>query len=299
MKVLIVGAGGQLGTELARCFKNKKSEIAPLPKKLINADVKYVDMPEFDITNYKNTKHFIYDFSPDVVINCAAYTNVDGCDTNQTDAMLVNSIGPRNLAIACQRISAKLIHVSTDYVFSGNVCNEPLSEYDVPFPKSTYGKTKLLGENYVQNNCKRSFIVRTAWLYGYVGKNFVKTIANAAKTRSELTVVNDQIGNPTNAQDLAHHLLKLAVSKEYGIYHCTGEGICSWYDFACEIVRLSGSKAKVLPCTSSQYKKNNPNAADRPAYSALENRMFACTTGNEMRNWKDALNCFFENWNGE
>ena len=143
--------------------------------------------------------------------------------------------------------------------------------------------------------CPRSFVVRTAWLYSHTGKNFVFTMVNAGRKLGALTVVNDQLGNPTNAADLAHHLLKLAVSSEYGTYHCTGEGVCSWYDFACEIIRLSGVKATVAPCTSAEYAAAHPDAASRPAWSALENRMLACTVGNEMRPWQEALTEFFKN----
>ena len=141
--------------------------------------------------------------------------------------------------------------------------------------------------------------MRTAWLYSYYGKNFVKTMVNAGRKVGALEVVNDQKGNPTNAVDLAHHILKLVVSHEYGIYHCTGEGVCSWYDFASEIIRLSGVNATVSPCTSAQYKAKHPESADRPAWSALENRMLRCTVGDEMRPWQQALACFFEHWDGE
>ena len=233
---------------------------------------------------------------PDVIINCAAYTNVDGCESHTEDAFKVNALGPRNLAIAAQKVGAKLVHVSTDYVFSGKENGGvPLDESALPAPVSAYGRTKLLGEQYVRQFCPRSFVVRTAWLYSHTGKNFVFTMVNAGRKLGALTVVNDQLGNPTNAADLAHHLLKLAVSSEYGTYHCTGEGVCSWYDFACEIIRLSGVKATVAPCTSAEYAAAHPDAASRPAWSALENRMLACTVGNEMRPWQEALTEFFKN----
>ena len=161
------------------------------------------------------------------------------------------------------------------------------------------GQTKLLGETYVQQFCRRHFIVRTAWLYSYYGKNFVKTMVNLAKTHDTLNVVNDQLGNPTNAVDLAYHILKLAVSHDYGIYHCTGSGICSWYDFASEIIRLSGLPCTVKPVTSAQYKEMNPKSADRPAWSALENRALRCSVGDDMRDWKDAIQDFFNNWDGK
>ena len=145
-----------------------------------------------------------------------------------------------------------------------------------------------MGENYVREFCSKYYIVRTAWLYGYVGKNFVYTMMNLGKTKEAIKVVNDQRGNPTNANDLAYHILKLINTEEYGVYHCTGEGECSWYDFAKKIIELSGEKCIVNPCTSDEY----PTPAKRPEYSSLDNMMLRCTVGNEMRNWEDAIEYF-------
>ena len=298
MKILITGASGQLGTEIQRQLKNGGSALGSVPERLQNATVIATDVAELDITDRDATIAFVRRHQPDTIISCAAFTNVDGCETNQEAAFKVNAIGASNLAQAAERINARLIHVSTDYVFRGEG-DKPLDESERVDPKSVYGKTKALGEEYVKNFCHRYFIVRTAWLYGYAGKNFVKTIVNAGKKFGKLEVVSDQLGNPTNAEDLAHHILQLAVSHDYGVYHCTGEGICSWYDFASEIIRLSGVDATVTPCTSAEYSAKHPAAADRPAWSALENRMLACTVGNHMRDWKDALADFFAHWNGE
>lgn len=303
MKVLITGANGQLGTELRRCFAHGCTELGPLPEKLRHASVVETDvgvpgMESLDITDRHAVAAFVRRHAPDVIFSCAAYTNVDGCDANPDDAFRVNALGARNLAMAAEEVGAKLVHISTDYVFCG-AGSAPLSECETPAPKSMYGKTKLLGEEYVRQFCTRWFVVRTAWLYGYVGKNFVKTMVNAARKTGSLTVVDDQLGNPTNVADLAHHILKLAVTEEYGVYHCTGEGVCSWYEFTKEIVRLAGLQATVAPCTSAEYKAAHPAAADRPAWSALDNRMLRCTVGDEMRPWKQALAAFFENWNGE
>ena len=210
------------------------------------------------------------------------------------------AIGPRNLALACEKVNARLIHISTDYVFPGTANGGvALDECAVPAPISAYGQTKLLGEQYVERFCRRHFIVRTAWLYSSYGKNFVKTMIRLGRTHDKITVVNDQLGNPTNAVDLAYHILKLAVSHDYGIYHCTGNGICSWYDFACAIMQGAGLSCKVEPVTSAEYAAANPASASRPAWSALENRMLRCTVGDEMRDWQDALKDFFANWNGE
>lgn len=298
MKILITGASGQLGTEIQRQLKNGGSALGPVPERLKNATVIATDVNELDITDRDATIAFVRRHQPDTIISCAAFTNVDGCETNPEAAFKVNAIGASNLAQAAERINARLIHVSTDYVFRGEG-NKPLDESERVDPKSVYGKTKALGEEYVKNFCHRYFIVRTAWLYGYAGKNFVKTIVNAGKKFGKLEVVSDQLGNPTNAEDLAHHILQLAVSHDYGVYHCTGEGICSWYEFASEIIRLSGVDATVAPCTSAEYSAKHPAAADRPAWSALENRMLACTVGNQMRDWKVALADFFAHWSGE
>ena len=274
MKIIVTGCRGQLGTEIIKQLREGRSELGPIPEKLVSATVIPVDLPELDITNYKMVDDFIRRQRPDVIINCAAFTNVDGCEVNHDTAFKANAIGPRNLAQAATKTGARLVHVSTDYVFSGR------ENGGIPF-------------------CHRHFIVRTAWLYSYYGKNFVKTIVNAGKKFGKLEVVNDQCGNPTNAVDLAHEILQLCVTHEYGLYHCTGEGICSWYDFASEIIRLSGVDATVAPCTSEEYKAKHPDSADRPKWSALDNRMLRCTVGNDVRDWKDALACFFEHWDGD
>lgn len=300
MKILITGANGQLGSELKKQLACGYSEIGDIPQQLKGAQVLATDVDELDITNQTQVIEFVRAQQPDVIISSAAFTNVDGCETNTDAAFRVNAIGPRNLAMAAQQVGAKLIHVSTDYVFSGaENGGVALDETMLPDPVSAYGRTKLLGEQYAMQFCSRTFIVRTAWLYSYTGKNFVFTMMNAGKKLGKLTVVNDQLGNPTNAVDLAYHLLKLAVTEEYGIYHCTNNGVCSWYDFACEIIRLSGVEAEVAPCTSDEYAAKNPAAARRPAWSALENRMLRCTVGDEMRDWKDALQVFFQNYRPE
>ena len=300
MKIIVTGCRGQLGTEIIKQLREGRSELGPIPEKLVSATVIPVDLPELDITNYKMVDDFIRRQRPDVIINCAAFTNVDGCEVNHDTAFKANAIGPRNLAQAATKTGARLVHVSTDYVFSGRENGGiPQDEATIPGPISAYGSTKLMGEKYVEQFCHRHFIVRTAWLYSYYGKNFVKTMIRLGQTHDKITVVNDQLGNPTNAVDLAYHILKLAVSHDYGIYHCTGNGICSWYDFASAIMQGAGLSCKVEPVTSAQYAAANPASANRPAWSALENRMLRCTVGDEMRDWQDALKDFFANWNGE
>ena len=200
MKIIVTGCKGQLGTEIIKQLREGRSEIGPIPEKLLNATVIAVDLPELDISNYKAVDDFVRRYKPDVIINCAAYTNVDGCETNHDAAYKANALGPRNLAQAAEKMGSRLVHVSTDYVFSGRENGGiPQDEACLPDPISAYGSTKLMGEKYVQRFCHRHFIVRTAWLYSYYGKNFVKTIVNAGKKYGKLEVVNDQLGNPTNA----------------------------------------------------------------------------------------------------
>jgi dTDP-4-dehydrorhamnose reductase len=294
MKILITGSNGQLGNELQKIVSTGKAEIGSVSEEIKNAEVFAMDVDTLDITNLEQVKKVLNEVKPDVVINCAAATNVDGCEANQDLAFKINSLGPRNLAMVAEELGAKIVQVSTDYVFSG-VGEAPLKECDLVAPVSVYGKTKLLGEEFVRDFSTKYYIVRTAWLYGYVGHNFVYTMMKLGKDRDTLNVVNDQLGNPTHANDLAYHILKLIQTEEYGVYHCTGKGECSWYNFASEIMKLSGRNCTVNPCTSEEYKSMYPNSADRPAYSSLDNMMLRCTIGDEMRDWKDALKTFMDN----
>lgn len=293
MNILLTGAKGQLGSQIMNIIQSGASEIGKIPSAVAEAKITGIDIQDLDLTDLEAVRNYLKELRPDVVINPAAFTNVDACETNIDTAFKVNALAARNMAMVCEEIGAKLIHISTDYVFSG-VGTEPLKEHDMPAPVSIYGKTKLAGENFVREFCSKYFIVRTAWLYGYNGKNFVYTIMNAAKEKGHLTVVDDQRGNPTNAEDLAHHILKLAVTEEYGVYHCTGEGECSWYDFAKAIVEYAGINCTVDPITSEQLVNR---AAKRPAYSSLDNMMLRCTVGNEMREWKEALKEFINKIN--
>ena len=293
MRILISGANGQLGKELTRILNTGFAEIGEIPCTLKNADIINTDVDNLDITNINDVLSFVENERPQVIINCSAFTNVDLCETDKDTAFNVNSLGPRNLAIAAQKVNTKLIHISTDYVFSGDG-NEPYCEYDICNPQSIYGKTKYLGEQYVKEFCSKYFTVRTSWLYGYEGNKFVKTIMNLAEQRESIKVVNDQRGNPTNANDLAYHILKLVDSNEYGIYHCTGNGECSWYDFACKIVEYSNINCEVMPCTTEEF----PRPAKRPSYSSLNNMMLKNTIGDKMRFWQDALKNFIKNYEG-
>ncbi len=295
MKILITGSKGQLGSELIKCFERGYSELGKPEILKQHNEVTGIDVDELDITNQEAVKALFNEQKFDAVINCAAYTNVDGCEENRELALNVNAIGARNLAEASEHLGAKLIHISTDYVFSGK-SEIPRVEWDKCDPVSTYGNTKLLGEKYVMNFCGKYFIVRTAWLYGYNGKNFVKTILKTAEKNKKVKVVNDQKGNPTDAADLAYHLLKLLTTEDYGIFHGTGKGECSWYEFAKKIVEYSGIDAEVIPCTTEEYAKEYPKTANRPKFSSLENMMFRITVGDEFRQWEDALKCFIGNY---
>lgn len=296
MHILITGSNGQLGTELQRLISSGTAEIGPVLSCYEGAEVDCADLPELDISSWDAVSSWFASHTPyDVVINCAAMTNVDGCETNWQAAFAANAVGPQNLALATAAQGAKFVHVSTDYVFPGTEAT-PRRESDVPAPISAYGRTKLAGEGLARANNPRTFVVRTAWLYGYVGKNFVKTMLRLAQTHDQVTVVDDQVGNPTSANDLAYEVLALAATEEYGTYHCTNEGICSWADFAAAIMEAFDTGCKVVPCTSEQYKQMVPGSADRPHFSALENVHLAATIGNEMRPWQDALASYHQNF---
>lgn len=268
MNILITGANGQLGTELSGL----------LPNAILT------DAKELDITNKNAVSRFIKRYDINTIINCAAYTAVDAAEDNVIDAVKINSVGPENLA----KTGCKLIQISTDYVFDGSV-KRPYKTTDKPFPLSIYGYTKLLGERAVLRFSPEHVIIRTAWLYSPYGKNFVKTMQKLGAEKSEINVVNDQFGTPTYAADLAKAIVEIIPQineKKSGIYHFTNMGQCSWYDFACEIMKKSGLKCKVNPIPTSQYK----TAAPRPLYSVLDKTKIIDTFGiNTPDNWNDAL----------
>lgn len=295
MKILITGSNGQLGNELARCLTTMKAEIGAIPSEYKDARFDAIDVDVLDITDEGAVNTWFSEHgSYDIIINCAAMTNVDGCETSEDKALLVNGQGPANLAKACEAIGAKFVQVSTDYVFPGNVPGNRV-ETDEVGPISAYGRSKLLGEQNTAKYCNKHFIVRTAWLYGYAGHNFVKTMRKLGSSHDQITVVNDQLGNPTSANDLAYEILKIALTDNYGIYHCTNKGTCSWCDFATAIMKGFSLDCTVIPVTSKEYKQANPASADRPAFSGLDNARLAQTIGDEMRTWQDALADYVKN----
>ncbi|MBQ9199092.1 MAG: dTDP-4-dehydrorhamnose reductase [Lachnospiraceae bacterium] len=274
-RILVTGCNGQLGRAINKEYE--KEEVT-----LINTDV-----AELDVTDIKAVLDFITEQKPDVIINCAAHTNVNLCESQWDLAYKINAIGPRNLSIAATRIGAKLIHVSTDYVFDGSA-DTPYDEFSPVAPLGAYGKTKLEGENFVKQFADKFFIVRTAWLYGD-GKNFVRTMLSLGKEKGEVGVVADQVGSPTSAKELARAIHVLEPTDNYGIFHGTCEGFCSWADFAEKIFELAGMDVKVNRLTTDEY----PTPAKRPAYSVLNNYMLSLTTDFKFAYWEDALKEYF------
>lgn len=271
-KVLITGCNGQLGRALNELLDGQNLTI-------INTDV-----DTLDICNPEQVLALVKKEMPDTIINCAAHTAVDKCETDQENAYQINAMGPKNLAAATKEIDAQIVQVSTDYVFDGNT-DKPYTESDAPCPQSVYGSTKLAGEKAVAALTDKYYIVRTAWLYGD-GNNFVKTMLRLAKERDTITVVNDQFGSPTSAMELGRMILHIVDSGEYGIYHATCEGITSWYEFAKTIFTLAKSNVNLVPVTTEEY----PAAvAKRPAYSVLENHKLNSQGSYRMKEWQDAL----------
>ena len=276
MKVLITGSNGMLGHDLEKVLKDKHELILTTSKTL-------------DITDKDNTIDFIVKNKPDVVINSAAYTDVDGCETNQDLAYAVNGEGVRNLALACKEVDCPLVHVSTDYVFDGTA-REPIAEDGEIGPISVYGKSKLKGEEAIQEILDKFFIIRTAWLYGINGKNFPKTMLELAKDHSEITVVYDEVGTPTYTPDLAYGISKIIETDYYGIYHLTNSGQCSWCEFARYIFEIADKDVKVIPVTASEFSRPAP----RPSYSVLKNKKWIENGFDPLRSYKDAIKEYIE-----
>ena len=285
-KILVTGCNGQLGRAI-------RKEYAASDVEFINTDVVEGEgVVSLDITDVDAVLKLVRAEKPDVIINCAAHTNVDKCEEQWDLAYKINAIGPRNLSIAATEADAKMIHVSTDYVFEGNG-TRPYTEFDAPHPVSAYGKTKLEGENFVKEFAKKHFILRTAWLYGD-GKNFVKTMLALAENHDELNVVCDQVGTPTSAVELAKMIHYLESTENYGTFHATCEGDTNWADFAEAIFKRAGKNVKVNHVTSKQYKEMNPASANRPAYSILEDYMIKLTSDFVMADWQDALDVYMK-----
>ena len=271
-KIIVTGCNGQLGRAVNLFFKDNK-------------DISFVntDVGELDITNIDKVMELAREVQPYAIINCAAHTGVDVCETEYDKAFKINAIGPRNLSIAARETGAKLMHISTDYVFDGKG-TRPYVETDATNPQGAYGSTKLAGENFVKDFADRYFILRTAWLYGD-GKNFAKTMLRLSETNEKVRVVGDQFGSPTSASELTKAINALLFTENYGMFHATCEGSCSWAEFAREVFRLAGKTTKVEAITTEEFGAPAP----RPAYSILENRMFKLTTDFMFADWHDAI----------
>ena len=286
MKILVTGSDGQLGRALKKILPTK--------------DTFFTTRQILDITNKKQTVQQIINYRPDIVIHTAAYTDVDGCEKNRTLAYSINVEGTKNVVLGCQKIDALMVYISTDFIFDGKK-KTPYRENDNPNPVSYYGQTKLEGEKEVKK-LKRYLIIRTSWVFGE-GKNFVQTILNLSKTKKEISVVDDQIGRPTYAFDLAKGIYKLIQNSNLkmqndnsklkiktlsGIYNIVNQGSCSWYEFAKEIVEIKDLKTKIVPIKAKDWLKIKPDSAKRPAYSVLDSTKLK-KAGIILKPWQEAL----------
>ena len=266
MRVLVTGARGQLGLELAEFLPREGHEVVALARK------------DLDVTDAGAVAGVLDEHRPELVVNAAAYTNVDGCESEVGLAYAGNALGPRNLALHCERLGCALLHVSTNYVFDGE-CGHPYQPFDLPNPISVYARTKLAGEEYVKQLCSRWYIVRSAGVYGQ-GHNFVRTMLRVGRERDSLKVKDDEFISPTYARDLAGGIVEVIDSGLYGLYHVTNSGSCSWYEFAREIFSLAGVEVEVQPVPGSEY----PLPAYRPA-----NGLLADPAAPKLRHWREAL----------
>ncbi|MFC4765795.1 dTDP-4-dehydrorhamnose reductase [Effusibacillus consociatus] len=274
MKIAITGANGQLGHDLVNLLSHDH-QVFGLSRQVM------------DITNFPQVVETVQRIKPDAIIHAAAYTRVDEAEHTQDKAYLVNTYGTRNVAISAQQAGSKMIYISTDYVFDGQ-SSTPYKEFDSPNPLTVYGKSKLAAEEIVKNFSNKYFIVRTSWLYGQYGQNFVKTMLTLAQLRKELPVVFDQIGSPTYTVDLAYFLKDLLQTELYGIYHASNTGACSWYEFAKAVFEEAGLDIKLNPVETKDF----PRPARRPAYSVLDHMAIRLNGLSDFRTWRDALKEF-------
>lgn len=294
MNIIVTGANGQLGNEMRIVTKGSKD-------KYIFTDVVEVDGQEttiLDITNLDAIRKMVSDNDVKVIVNCAAWTNVDGAEDPEKYALVekLNATAPENLAIAMKEVDGLLIHISTDYVFGGDPYNTPCKEDQKGTPTGVYGQTKLYGEQNIQKTGVDYLIFRTAWLYSEFGKNFVKTMLNLTSTKPQLKVVFDQVGTPTYAYDLATTIYDIIENRKYtgntGIYHYSNEGVTSWYDFTRMIAEIAGNTAcDILPCHSDEF----PSPVKRPSYSVLDKTKVKEAFGISIPYWTDSLRICMNN----
>jgi dTDP-4-dehydrorhamnose reductase len=271
MKIMIIGSEGMLGHDLVDVLS-------------VDNEVSTTTIDTLDITDINKTIKTVKEYNPDVLIHAAAFTDVDGSESNPDLAFKVNATGTRNVAVACQKANCAMVYICTDYVFDGTNSSS-YREYDQTHPLGVYGKTKHTGELYIRDLLNKFYIIRTSWLYGYHGPNFVTTMLNLAKKTKNITVVKDQIGSPTYTVDLAKAIKLLIKKPTYGIYHVTNSENCSWYDFAAEIFNQSQIEVNLKPVTTEEF----PRPAPRPKYSVLENYNWNMEGYPKMRSYKEAL----------
>lgn len=272
MKILVTGAHGQLGSDICKRLN------------ALHISNEGVDIEDFDLTNQEQTISAIQAYQPDHVIHCAAYTAVDQAEKNRDACFAINVEGTRNVALGCKSCDASMVYISTDYVFSGEG-DQPFATDDLPNPLSVYGESKWLGEQMVQEVLDRFFIVRTSWIYGVNGRNFVKAMLRLSEERPEISVVCDQIGSPTYTTDLSVAICDLLQTGRYGVYHCTNEGFCSWYEFACEIMRLAVRNTKIKPIPTTEY----ASQTRRPLNSRLSKRSLDAAGIARLPSWQSGL----------
>ncbi|MBD3420824.1 MAG: dTDP-4-dehydrorhamnose reductase [Chitinivibrionales bacterium] len=284
MKLAVVGSNGQLGTDMISSATARGYECCG------------VDVPDIDIASQASIAHFLDRHAPDVVINCAAYTAVDNCESDKDIAFKVNADGVANLARCCQNAECDIVHISTDYVFDGTKTT-PYLESDETCPQSIYGASKLKGEVLLREQTDAWYIFRIAWLYGCNGSNFAKTIADVARRKARegaaLKVVDDQTGSPTYTREVCRQILAVIPLRRFGLYHCTAEGNCTWYDFARKICEANAISVQLEPCATGEF----PRPAPRPAYSVLENAHLKNTGLQCMKHWETAYGDFLNESN--
>lgn len=271
MKVLIIGSEGMLGHDLVDILSCEN-------------EVKTTTIDTLDITNIDKTIEIVKEINPDVVVHAAAFTDVDGSETNPDLAYKVNALGTRNVAVACKETDSAMVYICTDYVFDGSK-GTSYYEYDQTNPLSVYGKTKHIGEVFIRDNLNKFYIVRSSWLYGIHGPNFITTMLNLAENNKQISVVNDQIGSPTYTVDLSKAIAKLIKKPVFGIYHITNSDSCSWYEFAREIFEIAGIQVELTPVTTEEF----PRPAPRPKFSVLENYNWKLEGFPEIQSYKTAM----------
>ena len=276
MKVLVTGAKGQLGQDLVSILSQSGLSVYGYGRQ------------DLDVTNLDSVRPVITQIQPDVIVHAAAYTKVDQAESDADEAYRVNAFGSRNVAIVAEEIGARICYISTDYVFDGSA-SSPYQEYDQTNPLSVYGKSKLAGEELVKSLCSRYYIVRTSWVYGQHGHNFVKTMLRLAEERNEVKVVDDQIGSPTYTIDLARFIEELVQTEKYGIYHASNTGVCSWYEFAKAIFEEVGIDIEITPIKTKDF----PRPAPRPLYSVMDHMAIRANGLTDLRHWREGLKDYF------